>query len=351
VTLDRARQTVRPGQRFTDVELRLDVRASRGGPHTITLPADAEVENLVVAGVKRNPTVEGGKLTLALSPGAQPIDVAFRVPRALSTSFQTPTVDVGVPATNASIEVASTGRWILFAWGPGAGPAFLLWSHTVVMLLCAVVLARLRWSILGMGSWLLLGLGLTQVHPASAVLIAGWVLAIGWRRENATLSPWLFNLTQLVLVALTVTALGLLAAAIYDGLLGRPDQQITGNGSSSDLLRWFIDQAPSTLPTSTVISVPLGVYRALMLAWALWLALALVRWLRAGAQAFATGGLWRATTWRPWHVFRRKAKAPTPASTKEAATASAPARPPMPESGPSSAGISLRDPGDDPKQP
>jgi len=30
-----------------------------------------------------------------------------------------------------------------------------------------------------------------------------------------------------------------------------------------------------------------------MLAWALWLATALLRWVRQGWQAFGTGGLWR----------------------------------------------------------
>ena len=35
------------------------------------------------------------------------------------------------------------------------------------------------------------------------------------------------------------------------------------------------------------------VYRGAMLAWSLWLALALLKWLKWGWTAFTAGGLWR----------------------------------------------------------
>jgi hypothetical protein len=35
-------------------------------------------------------------------------------------------------------------------------------------------------------------------------------------------------------------------------------------------------------------------YRAVMFAWALWLVLALLRWLRWGWAAWKTNGIWRA---------------------------------------------------------
>jgi hypothetical protein len=42
-----------------------------------------------------------------------------------------------------------------------------------------------------------------------------------------------------------------------------------------------------------VLSVPLLVYRLAMLAWALWIAQALVGWLRWGWRCFSAGELWR----------------------------------------------------------
>ena len=45
-------------------------------------------------------------------------------------------------------------------------------------------------------------------------------------------------------------------------------------------MRWFQDRTHGSLPTAMVISVPMLVYRGAMLAWSLWMALSLLRWLK-----------------------------------------------------------------------
>jgi hypothetical protein len=60
------------------------------------------------------------------------------------------------------------------------------------------------------------------------------------------------------------------------------------------------------LPTAGVMSLPLWLYRVLMLAWALWLAAGLVRAVGWGWRAFGEGGLWRRLP------LRRRAAAPPP---------------------------------------
>ncbi len=91
----------------------------------------------------------------------------------------------------------------------------------------------------------------------------------------------------------TLIALGFLVWAIQQGLLGGPDMQIRGNGSYYGLLRWYKDRAAAELPRPWILSVPLWVYRVAMLAWALWLALALLGWLRWGWSAFTDGGFFK----------------------------------------------------------
>ena len=75
-------------------------------------------------------------------------------------------------------------------------------------------------------------------------------------------------------------------------MLGQPDMQVTGWSSYGNNLAWFQDQTSSAMPTVSVISLPLLVYKAAMLAWALWLSLALVRWLRWAWGCWTRGGLW-----------------------------------------------------------
>jgi hypothetical protein len=105
---------------------------------------------------------------------------------------------------------------------------------------------------------------------------------------------WRFNLVQVALVLLTVGALMALASAIPQGLAGEPDMHVTGNGSSTQALQWFADRSTDALPQGSALSLPLWVYKVLMLAWALWLANALIGWLRDGFSAWTRDGYWRA---------------------------------------------------------
>jgi len=128
-------------------------------------------------------------------------------------------------------------------------------------------------------------------------------LALGWRRAHGDgLDARAFDLAQIALVAWSAVALGILFYAIQQGLLGEPDMQIAGNGSFNGTLRWYQDRSAAGLPQAWIISVPLLVYRLLMLLWALWLAQALLRWLRWGWESFGMGGYWK--------PLRRKAAAP-----------------------------------------
>ena len=102
-----------------------------------------------------------------------------------------------------------------------------------------------------------------------------------------------FDLVQVLLAGLSVIALLILFYAIQQGLLGQPEMQIAGNGSDAGTLRWYQDRAAALLPQTWLLSVPLLVYRLAMLAWALWLALSLVRWLRWAWTCFSEGELWR----------------------------------------------------------
>jgi hypothetical protein len=54
-----------------------------------------------------------------------------------------------------------------------------------------------------------------------------------------------------------------------------------------------MDRSAGITPIAGVISVSLWFYKAAMLAWALWLSFALIRWLRWAWKALSTAGVWR----------------------------------------------------------
>jgi hypothetical protein len=155
----------------------------------------------------------------------------------------------------------------------------------------------------------LLGIGLTQVEIWSALIVVGWFFALGWRaRLVADTRKSVFNLTQVGLSVLTLAVLVILFQAIKQGLLGMPEMQIGGNGSSAYNLLWYQDRVGETLPTAWIVSAPLMGYRLSMLAWALWLAFALLSWTRWGWSCFSRNGLWKTFS------IRRRGQAGQPAN-------------------------------------
>jgi hypothetical protein len=139
----------------------------------------------------------------------------------------------------------------------------------------------------------LLGLGLSQAPVPAIALVAGYFLVLGLRARRPEVNRVWFDVRQIALVVWTAVTAGILFVAVEEGLLSTPDMHVAGNGSSRELLRWFADRTASTAPAPWVVSAPLFVYRVVMLAWALWLALAVIRWSRWAWRSFSEGGLWR----------------------------------------------------------
>lgn len=299
LTIDQSVLALTPGHRATDATLTLNLRTSRGGEHAVTLPEGADLRSVKMDGAVLPVRQDGNRVTLEVQPGAHAVEIAWREPRGIKLLFRTPRVAIGAPSVNAHVHLTMPTRWTLVLGGPRWGPAVLFWSLLAVFFLVSVGLGRWGLAPLSWRQWLLLSFGLTQVPVHSAAIVAGWFLALGWRRLHPPEGRREFNFLQVFLVFLTLMAARYLFGAIKLGLLGLPDMQIAGNGSSSELLRWYQDLAGEALPRAWVISVPLGAYRLAMLAWALWLANAVLAWSRWGWECFAAGGLWRSAPSHP----------------------------------------------------
>ena len=298
LTIDEVNLVSRPGLRTTDVRLTLNLRSSRGAQHTVTLPEGATLESLTLNGASQPLRQDGRKVTFPITPGSQTAILGWREESGISSFFAVRPVDVGAPSVNANVTIeVPGGRWLLFVGGPRLGPAVLFWSLLVVLLVVAAVLGRTDKTPLKTWNWLLLAIGLSQVHIVLAAFFVAWLLALGYREKSdgKALSALTFNARQVGLVALTGVAVIVLFASIYKGLLGDPEMQVRGNFSNADSLRWFSDRSEGELASPWMVSVPMLVYRGLMLAWALWTALSVLKWLKWGWGAFIVGGGWKSS--------------------------------------------------------
>jgi len=295
LTIDQSALRLAPGVRATDATLTFNLRSSRGGLHTVTMPADAQLQSVSVNGSVQPIRAEGAKVAIPVVPGSQSVVLSWRQSSGITTLYDTPEVQLGTPSVNADLELTlPADRWVLFAGGPRMGPAVLFWSFFLVLLLVSIGLARIPWTPLSTRHWVLLAIGLSQVPIPAAAVVFGWLLLVGWRQKQPEFRgvAW-FNLRQLAVVGVTLTALIILVVSIRQGLLGRPDMQVSGNGSGGGMMRWFDDRSSGAFPRGWVLSVPMRVYRGAMLGWSLWIAFALLRWLKWTWTSFTTGGTWK----------------------------------------------------------
>ncbi len=299
-----------PGKRITNAKLILNIRSSRGSSHGVTLPKASKLRQVSINNTPQPINQDGDKVILPIVPGFQTIELLFRVSKGIDVKWKSPKVDIGIPSVDSNISVnMPRNRWVLFCTGPYMGPAVLFWSSILVLILLSLGLGRIKSVPLKGYHWFLLGLGLTQASFLAFLLVAVWLLALGFRREQgAGLPDTPFNFLQIILPALTLLAIAVLFYGIQKGLLGYPDMKISGNGSHDYLLKWYQDISGPVLPGPVVFSLPMAVYRGLILSWALWIAFAFIKWLRWGWECYSCNGLWRKIEFRRFKTGKKDDK-------------------------------------------
>ncbi|PIE41629.1 MAG: hypothetical protein CSA49_02465 [Gammaproteobacteria bacterium] len=294
-TIDQAKLTVRPGQSESGFQLQLLVRSSKGAEQRIKLNDAAKVLAVTVDGEAQPSQESGTHLVVPINPGQHQLTVQWREPVRNHGYFTGPDLEVEGLLSNIDMTVeVPRSQWVLFVGGPQLGPAVLIWGELLVIVLIALGLSRIPGIPLKTYEWVLLALGLCAGLIPSAIVVVLWFVAMKKRREvKADLTPSQFNLMQMCLLGLTVVALVSMLGIIPLGLMGSPDMGIVGNGSSHYYLHWYQDQAERLMPSFWWIALPLWGYRLLMLLWSLWLAVAILKWLKWAWVSFSTNGIWK----------------------------------------------------------
>ena len=297
LTIDASTLNVEPGLRNTQLGLVLEVRSSRGTEHTIALPTGAEVTSTSRDNVPQPIRRQGQDLILSIPPGKHSVNVNWRQPVGVSSVFRTPGVDLRAPSTNSTVNVMllEKPRWVLWLAGPSVGPVVGWWAVLAVVLLASIVLVRTRLTPLRTHHWLFLGLGLTQIDPVASLFVVACLLGLGWRARKPPNNVWpaFYDLGQIALAVLLFISVYGCVSVIDVGLSRIPDTFIMGNQAAGSQLSWLQDRAAPTLARPWVLSVPLWGYRLFIVAWALWLVIAVLRWAPWVWSCFKQHGLWK----------------------------------------------------------
>ncbi|MGD9209842.1 MAG: hypothetical protein PVI90_03655 [Desulfobacteraceae bacterium] len=306
-TIDNIKLVVIPGARSGQNQLTLNIRTSRGGQHSIELPPKAVLQTVTVNDRALPVRQQGSVVTFPLEPGKQKIGLQWQQSDPFSNFYKVSPVKIEQKAVNAKVTIQLPDqRWVLLAGGPSWGPAVLFWSYLAAIGIAAFVLGKISFTPLKNWQWFLLGCGLTQVPVVAMLIIVGWLIVLGLRKQYPMPQNRLFfNTIQLGLIIWSLAALVVLFTAVKTGLVGMPQMQITGNNSSYRILHWTQDHIQMYLPQPWVFSLPVWIYRILMLVWSLWLAIALLKWLEWAWLCLSTDGFLHKVI-LPWPISKKK---------------------------------------------
>jgi len=279
VAITKISQSHAISQRKTTTSIQINYQATRAEPLIIDI-GDHQIKSVKQDQVKINLAKVDGKITVGLKPGEHQIELLIEASIPVDFKRVIKSIKIGRDFSNLTSQVnLPDNRWLLSASGAGYGPAILYWGELIFFLLLAIGLSRLSFSPLNYWQWLILGLGMSTFSWPALALVAIWLLASQWKRENkdsisqrAVLGNWLT-------VVSTVFAVLALVGAVPFGLLQSPDMGVAGNGSYGNSLIWFLDQGKDSLGDIVLYTLPLWIYKVLMLLWATWLSFSLIKWL------------------------------------------------------------------------
>jgi len=298
-SIDNSLLEVVPGEQLLQVLLDLHVRSSQAFVHTLTLAEQARVESLLLNEVSQVIQKQGEQLLLSIPIGESHIKLRYTQPYKQGLLFKTPAISLNHVTRNLSstLHFMQT-RVPLWAHYAGIKPAFLLLSMILFLGLASVLLGRVAAVPLRVHAWFLLGLGLIQSDIGALIFVVIVLVLISLRKYFLFDRAWLFNLSQVVFILLLLFSLVVLIETLKHGLLEFPQLYVEGNGSSDYHFNFYLDQASAgILPQVSVWSIPLWLYRGLMLVWAIWLAFTLTALSPWIWTSFSKNGIFKSMGW------------------------------------------------------
>lgn len=314
MTIDSVRADYHIGKGYNRLLLKARIRTTSGRTHHIISPENTFVEHIRLNGTSFPLSGNSEKISLPVQPGTQDIEIEWNESQKWSDSWlksfffpkkiQFPELNVGSYLNNIDVYIHLPDKlWLLWTCGPRLGPAVLAWSLVVAILLYSIIAGRMNLSPLKSRQWLILGLGLVSLSVPEMLLVAGWFFVIEARKNKAASSPVLFNLIQMLLIAWTVFTVVVCLKAVSNGLIGIPDMQISGNLSSENKLHWTLDHNDNLLPRPSVWIYSIYIYQLVMLAWALWFSMGVIKWSKMCIDSLKSE-----TFWKDMGLFKKKKK-------------------------------------------
>ncbi|MCB0311540.1 MAG: hypothetical protein KDD42_09905, partial [Bdellovibrionales bacterium] len=211
LTLDQSQLNWVPGSRMLEGTLNFSARSTSSNAVKLVLPKDAKLGRVEIDGQEQFIGVQDQTLRLPLTPGSHRATATWQQPFDMSVFVTLPQIAIDPAPANQNISVqVPASRWLIATGGPNWGPVILFWSKLCVIIIFAILLARIPEIPLRAVHWALLGLGLASLEIWFMIIPVSWFLLNSWRKRSTLNSRWAFNSVQVLLVCVTFLSLVIL---------------------------------------------------------------------------------------------------------------------------------------------
>ncbi len=281
-TIEEVNLLTKAHPRGQEVSMQAMLRSTVGESQTLILPQDARITQVRVNGVAQLQAGGSNTLILPLSPGNNHLDIAWQRDEKLGMLTRTPIIDWGMPAYNITLGLdLPADRFVIALGGSGYGPAVLYGLWVIGAVILAIILGKVIHTPLAIGQWMGLTVGLSLVTPMLGLWVVIAIVLLSVREKlTQACNRHLAKGIPIVLYGFVLVAVLVLFYAIIQGLHGVPHMQFVASALNTSMQAdyvWIQDLAMKVWPRAWIISLPLWVYRLVMLVWALWIILLLLR--------------------------------------------------------------------------
>ncbi|MBU0973607.1 MAG: hypothetical protein KKC20_23410, partial [Proteobacteria bacterium] len=105
LTIEKSLLELRPGRKTTAAQMALSIKSSQGGHHTLTLPATASLQEVMIMGRVVPVRQDGLHVALPITPGQQEVVLKWVESRGMTSLYQSSNLDLGAPSANASVDL------------------------------------------------------------------------------------------------------------------------------------------------------------------------------------------------------------------------------------------------------
>lgn len=269
------------GESQLNTSLKVDLRSSEGGRQIWKFPADVELLSATINGREERLDLSDGDMSVPIRPGLNSIELELREMGGIKSAQKLPQISLGSDLTNVyQSVVVPEDRWLLAARGPAWGSVLMLWPFLLFVGVISAVFRLCNVGPLRAWEYFILGSGLVGLNDGMFLVVPLALIILELRRRNrlalCSFTEKAMNLNSFLLAALTGVVL---VWAVISALSIEPFAVTAGGNEGGDALSWYSQKVPGgQLPELEVLSVPGWVWRGLMLSWAVWVILSLVKW-------------------------------------------------------------------------